>query len=354
MPSVKRKPRPQTKKLAFLSNGLTGPKGIPKGTSMNGPKPKGISLNAPGFPLGDTKEPTQELGLGLSLNDAPNTFQTRNATKLNSLANLVKRRKEQALKNNQKNKNGQKNGHTKKAIKGRITERKGNSLANLVKRRKEQALKNNQKNKNGQKNGHTKKAIKGRITERKGNSLANLVKRRKEQALKNNQKNKNGQKNGHTKKAIKGRITDRKRNALAKVLEKVNQDKEDAKVKRELAKLAAENSPKTRLAKEKKEEWNLAAKEEQEKEDFENLFGNRHEEQPTKMEGMEAEVANELFKATTRAQESNREAMKKEERLWMGPRRQKGPKSNTNLPDFRGELDETKPKRWNATNNITK
>jgi hypothetical protein len=311
MPSVKRKPRPQTKKLAFLSNGLTGPKGIPKGTSMNGPKPKGISLNAPGFPLGDTKEPTQELGLGLSLNDAPNTFQTRNATKLNSLANLVKRRKEQALKNNQKNKNGQKNGHTKKAIKGRITERKGNSLANLVKRRKEQALKNNQKNKNGQKNGHTKKAI-------------------------------------------KGRITDRKRNALAKVLEKVNQDKEDAKVKRELAKLAAENSPKTRLAKEKKEEWNLAAKEEQEKEDFENLFGNRHEEQPTKMEGMEAEVANELFKATTRAQESNREAMKKEERLWMGPRRQKGPKSNTNLPDFRGELDETKPKRWNATNNITK
>ena len=295
MPETRKKNpkrRPRSKKTQYL-------------TSYGGPK--GISLNTPGFPLGDPKEPTQELGLGLSLNDAPNTFQTRKATKHNSLANLVKRRKEMAEKNNQKNKNG-----------------------------------------------HTKKAVKGRITERKRNALANRVKRRKEMAEKNNQKNKNGQKNGHTKKAIKGRITDRKRNALAKVLEKVNQDKEDAKVKRELAKLAAENSPKTHLAKEKKEEWNLAAKEEQEKEDFENLFGNRHEEQPTKMEGMEADVANELFKATTRAQESNREAVKREERLWMGPRRQKGPKSNTNLPDFRGELDETKPKRWNATNNITK
>jgi len=281
----KKKPkrRPRSKKTQYLTS-----YGVPKG----------ISLNTPGFPSGvEPKEPNQAPSqeLGLSLNDAPKapkTFQTRKA--------------EAMLKKGLN-------------VKGNPLGKKLNSLGS------------------------------------KDISLANLVKRRKEQALKNDQKNhQKNHKNGPTKKAIKGRITDRKRNALAKVLEKVNQDKEGAKVRRELAKLTAQNSPKTILAKEKKEEWNIAAKQQQEEEDFENLYENRHGEQAIKMEGMEPELANELFKATTRAQESNREAMKREERMWMGPRSQKGPKSNTNLPDFRGELDETIPMRRIATNNVTK
>jgi len=174
------------------------------------------------------------------------------------------------------------------------------------------------------------------------NSLAIRVKVRKAQAeaqaLKNTKKNK--------KKTLK----DRKKEALDKILQNVTQSKEDAIVKGDVAKLVVEDSPKTRLKKEKKEEWNLAAKQQQEEEDFENLFENRHGEQATKMEGMDPQIAIELLKATTKAEESNREAMKREERLWMGPRRQKGPKSNTNLPNFRGELDETTPKRRNARN----
>jgi hypothetical protein len=115
---------------------------------MNGPplKPKGISLNTPGFP--DTQQSeVPGLGLGLTLNgpDVPKTFQTRKAqamrkkglivkgnsfgSKLNSLANLVKHRKEQAQKNDLKN--SQKN--KKKTLK----ERKMEAILKKVKQNKE-------------------------------------------------------------------------------------------------------------------------------------------------------------------------------------------------------------------------
>ena len=106
-------PRPRTKKVAFLSNGLRGPKG-PKGTSMNGP-PKGISIKTPGFPVdsasnGPVPESNiQELGLSLEPHSK------------NTLANRVKLRKEQALKNELKNELKNKN-QKKRTLKDRKME----------------------------------------------------------------------------------------------------------------------------------------------------------------------------------------------------------------------------------------
>jgi hypothetical protein len=253
----------------------------PKGTPMNGPK-KGISLTTPGFPLDEApKEPNQiGVSLGLSLNDAPKTFQTRKA----------------------------------EAMRKKGLNLKGNPLGSKL----------NSLGSKGNSLGHSL-----------GHSLANRVKRRKEQALKNVQKN--GQKNGQKSqtKKLKGRITERKMKELEARLEKAKQNREHDKALRELRKMEPKEDPEMILSREKKAESNRIGREYKADAEFDKLFGTRHDEQPTHMEGMDPEVAKELFKASRKSELSNYKAQMK---LSTQNQSQPKPKSNTNIPDFKGKL----------------
>jgi len=236
--SERRKKKPKTRpksKKTFLTTGLTGPKGTP----MNGPKV--ISLKTEGFPLDETNQDPMEPGLSLSdvpKNEVPKTFQTRKA----------------------------------EAMRKKGLNLKGNPLGSKL------------------------------------NSLANRVALRKEQALKNNPKN------NQTKKAIKGRITDRKMEIKDK-LEKAKQVREHDKMLRELGKMEAEEDP--------------------------ELI----------MEGLDPAIAQHLEIMKRKAVLSDAKAQRQ---LIPKTKNQTKPKSNTNLPDFRGKLIKPNYQRRIATNNVTK
>ena len=251
----------------------------PKGTPMNGIK--GISLKAPGFPI---DEPIPE---GLSLNgpEVMNQGLSLNGPTPPLLKGTFKTRKTEAMRKRGLN------------FKGRPLGTSLNSLAIRFKVRKAQALKNAQKN-----------------------------------AQKNNLKN--GQKNGQ-KKSTKGRITERKKQYLNSLLEKVAEEKQRNQAIQAIKKMVPENSPTTTLAKEKKREENRISKEYKDEAKFDEVFGQTHNRQPSQMEGISPTVAKELFKASRKSELSDYQAQRM---LLMENRPQTKPRTNTNVPNFRGEL----------------
>jgi hypothetical protein len=168
------------------------------------------------------------------------------------------------------------------------------------------------------------------------------VKRRKEQALKNDQKNHKNQKNGPTKKAIKGRITDRKMEEIKAILKKATQRQEHETMLRELGKMEPKEEAKITLEQEKKMEY-------KKEHNFDEMFEGQHENQHMEMEGLDPAIAQQLERASHKAVLSDAKA----QRAILKDSNPK-PKTNSNIPDYRDEMDERTPMRRIATNNVTK